>query len=96
MALKAFNKINEKLKLLYRKNGFLTPTLRRRLCNAIFQPHFDSACSAWYPNLNEKLKKKIQIAQNCIRFCWARDIIYPAKRLSQLTGCPSIKGSTSV
>ena len=30
---------------------------------------FDYACSAWYPNLNEKLKKKIQIAQNkCIWF----------------------------
>ena len=37
------------------------------LCNAIIQPHFDYACSAWYPSLNEKLKKKIEIAQNkCI------------------------------
>ena len=67
MALKALNKINGKLKFLYRKNKFLTPTLCRMLCNAIIQPHFDYACSAWYPNLNEKLKKKIQIAQNkCI------------------------------
>ena len=40
------------------------------LCNALMQPHFDYACSAWYPNLNRKLTKKIQIAQNkCIRFC---------------------------
>ena len=39
------------------------------LCNAIIQSHFDYACSAWYHNLNEKLKKKIQIAQNkCIQF----------------------------
>ena len=74
MALKALNKINGKLKFLYRKNKFLTPTLRRMLCNAIIQPHFDYACSAWYPNLNEKLKKKIQIAQNkCIRFCLKLD-----------------------
>ena len=30
----------------------------------------DYACSAWYPNLNEKRKKKIQIAQNkCIQIC---------------------------
>ena len=37
------------------------------LCNAIIQPHFDYVCSAWYPSLNEKLKKKIEIAQNkCI------------------------------
>ena len=68
------NKINGKLKFLYRKNKFLTPTLRRMLCNAIIQPHFDYACSAWYPNLNEKLKKKIQIAQNkCIWFCLKLD-----------------------
>ena len=58
MALKALNKINGKLKFLYRKNKFLTPTLCRMLCNAIIQPHFDYACSAWYPNLNEKLKKR--------------------------------------
>ena len=58
MTLKTLNKINGKLKFLYRKNKFLTPTLRRMLCNAIIQPHFDYACSAWYPNLNEKLKKR--------------------------------------
>ena len=32
MALKALNKINGKLKFLYSKNKFLTPTLRRMLC----------------------------------------------------------------
>ena len=50
MALSVINKINNKLKFLYRKNRFLTPTLRRLLCNALIQPHFDYACSAWYPN----------------------------------------------
>ena len=69
MALKALNKINGKLKLFDRKNKCLTPTPRRMLCNAIIQSHFDYACSAWYPNFNEELKKKIQIAQNkCIGF----------------------------
>ena len=69
MTLKALNKKNGQLKFFYRKNKFLTPTLRRMLCNVIIQPHFDYACSTWYPNLNEKLKKKIQIAQNkCVRF----------------------------
>ena len=62
MALKRLNKINGKLKFLYCKNKFLMPTLRKMLWNVIIQPHFDSACSAWYPNLNGKLKKKIQIA----------------------------------
>ena len=70
MALKVINKINGKLKFLYRQNKFLGPELRRMLCNSLIQPHFDYACPAWYPNLTEKTKKKIQIIQNtCIRFC---------------------------
>ena len=78
MALKALNKINEKLKFLYRKNKFLTPAPCRMLCDAITQPHFDYACSAWYPNLNEKLNKKIQIAQNkCVWFCLKSDKRHP-------------------
>ena len=57
MALKVTNKINGKLKFLYRKDSFLTLGLRRMLRNALIKPHFDYACSAWYPNLNAKLKK---------------------------------------
>ena len=51
MALSVINKINNKLKFIYQKkktNRFLT--LRQLLCNALIQPHFDCACSAWYPN----------------------------------------------
>ena len=74
MALSVINKINNKLKFLYRKNRFLTSTLRRLLCNALIQPHFDYACSAWYPNLTKKLKNRIQTSQNkCIRFCLQLD-----------------------
>ena len=62
MALKALNKINGKIKFLYHKNKFLTPTLRRMLCNALIQPHFDYACSVWYTELNKKLKKKISVS----------------------------------
>ena len=70
MATKVLRKINSKLRFLYRKNRFLTSSLRRLLCNALIQPHFDYACSAWYPNLNKKLSKKLQTTQNkCIRFC---------------------------
>ena len=70
MALKVINKINSRLKFLHRKNKFLTPALRRLLCNALIQPHFDYASSACYPNLTEKMKNKIQITQNkCIRYC---------------------------
>ena len=60
MSLKVVNKINRKLKFLYRKNRFLRPELRRMLYNALIQPHFDYACPAWYPNLTEKIKKKKQ------------------------------------
>ena len=56
MALKVINKINSRLKFLNRKNKFLTPVLRRLLCNALIQPHFDYASSAWYPNLTHKMK----------------------------------------
>ena len=70
MATKVIGKINGRLKFLYRKNKFLTSSLRRLLCNALIQPHFDYACSAWYPNLTQKLSKKLQTTQNkCIRFC---------------------------
>ena len=58
MALKVINKINGKLKFLYRKNRFLSPELRRMLCNTLIQPHFDYTCPAWYPNLTEKTKEK--------------------------------------
>ena len=47
MALKVINKINSRLRFLYRKNRFLSPPLRRLLCNSLIQPHVDYACSAW-------------------------------------------------
>ena len=70
MALKTIKNINQKLKCLYKKNRFLTQELQRLLGNDIIQPQFDYACSAWYPNLAKKLKKKLQDMENkCIRFC---------------------------
>ena len=70
MCNKVIGKIGNRLKFLYRKQSFLSSSLRRMLCNALIQPHFDYACSAWYPNLNKRFKKKIQVMQNkCIRFC---------------------------
>ena len=61
MALNVINKINSRLKFLHRKNKSLTAALRRLLCNALIQPHFDYGSSAWYPNLTQKMKNKIQI-----------------------------------
>ena len=70
MAFSVIHKINKKLKFFYCENVFLAPKLRRILCNALIQPHFDYACSDWYPNLTKKLKHRIQSIQNkCMHFC---------------------------
>ena len=54
MAAKVLNTVNNRLKFLYRKQKFLSLSLRRLLCNALIQPHFDYACVAWYPLLNKR------------------------------------------
>ena len=70
MALHVINKVNSRLKFLYRQGNSLSIPLRRLLCNVMFQPFFDYACNAWYPNVNKKLKTRLQASQNkCIRFC---------------------------
>ena len=53
MALNLVSTVNTGLKPLYRKNKFLSPQLRRLLCNKHIQPHFDYACSVSYPNLDK-------------------------------------------
>ena len=69
MAVKVLNKVNSRLRFLYRKQSILNGPLRRLLCNALIQPHFDYATQAWYPNLTKTLST-LQRAQNkCIRFC---------------------------
>ena len=69
MTLHVLNKINFRLKSLYRQNRSLSKPLRRLLCNAIMQPFFDYACSAWYPSLRKDLQNRPQISYNCVRFC---------------------------
>ena len=87
MNLKVINKVNSRLKFLHRKNKFLTPALRRLLCNALIQPHLDYASSAWYPNLTQKMKNKIQITKNkCIRYCLQLDKMTHITSLILLTG----------
>ena len=53
MAIHVINKVNSRLRFLYRQNKFLDIPLRRLLCNAMIQPFLDYACNAWYPNLNK-------------------------------------------
>ena len=61
MILKVLNKINSKLKFLYRQSEHLNPQLRRMLCNALLQPHFDYACTSWYPLVKTCYKQKYNI-----------------------------------
>ena len=49
------------------ENRFLSQPLRRLFCNVIIQPHFDYTYSAWYPNLNKSLKKKLH--NQYVHFC---------------------------
>ena len=74
MTLNVINKINIKLNFFHRMNCFLTSALRRLLCKALIQPHFDYSCCMWYANLTKKLKHRIQTTQNkCVRFCLQLD-----------------------
>ena len=57
MALKVINKMNGKLKFLYRENRYVTKECCKMLCNALNQPHFDYACPA-NQDLNEISMKK--------------------------------------
>ena len=93
VALKVINKINSRLKFLHRKNKFLTPALRRLLCNVLIQSHFDYASSAWHPSLTQKMKNKIQITQNkCIRYCLQLDkITHISKNEFETLNCLLLK-----
>ena len=74
MALNVIDKINSRLKFLHRQNRFLTSALPRLLCNALMQPLFDYACTAWFPNLSKKLRLRLKATQNkCVRFCLQLD-----------------------
>ena len=63
------NKLNNKLKFLYRKNIFLSTELPRMLCITLIQPHFDYACPDWHHNLLTKRKRKQKLYKtNASRF----------------------------
>ena len=70
MARRVLKKINTKLNFLWRQSNYWNYSLRRLLCNALIQPHFDYGCTSWYPLLSKALKTKLQIPQiKFIRFC---------------------------
>ena len=74
MDLNVIDKVNSHLKFLHRQTRFFTTLLRRLLCNAVIQPLFDYAYTAWFPNLSKKLRLRFQATQNKnMRFCLQLD-----------------------
>ena len=53
-------KVNTRLKFLYRQYCFLNEKLRKSVCSALIQCHLDHACSSWYDGLSKTLKEKLQ------------------------------------
>ena len=74
MVLCVLNKINSRLRFLYRQHRFLNKPLQRLLCNRMMQYFFDYACSVWYPSLRNDLQKRPLVSQNnYVRFCLQLD-----------------------
>ena len=63
------NKVNTRLKFLYRNGSWLNTRSRLTLSSALIQCYFDYCCSSWHSSLAKSLTKKLQIMQNkVIRF----------------------------
>ena len=62
-------KANNKIKFLYRNTRHFDIKTKKMLVSALIQCHFDYACSAWYGNITQLNRKRLQVSQNkCIRF----------------------------
>ena len=62
-------KVNARLKFLFRKQKFLNLHSKKLLVMSRIQCHFDYACSFWYPGLSQLLRNRLQVTQNkMIRF----------------------------
>ena len=69
MALSVIQKVNSRLKFLYRKKEFLTAHTKKLLVMAIAQCHMDYASTIWFHSITQALRNKLQVTQNkLIRF----------------------------
>ena len=57
-------KVNSRLKFLYRQARFLDQKSKYSLCSALILCHLDYSSSSWYTGLSKTLKRKLQISQN--------------------------------
>ena len=63
--------------------------LHHLLCNALIQPHFDYASSAWYSNLQNKLSDNYKFARtNALDFTypWETDLTLGLASLGKSIG----------
>ena len=73
MGTTVVQKLNSRLKFLYRQSKFLTLSRRRTLVSALALSQFDCACSLWYYSLQKGTKDRIRVCQNkLIRFVLGR------------------------
>jgi len=69
MVNSVIQKVNSRLKFLYRKRNFLNEHTKKLSVSSLIQCHFDYACSFWFHCPTNKLKNKLQVTQNkMIRF----------------------------
>ena len=62
-------KVNARLKFLYRHRKHLDFKCRMTLVSALIQCYFDYSCSSWYAGLSKTLQQKLQVVQNkVVRF----------------------------
>ena len=62
-------KVNSRLKFLYRQARLLDLKCKMSLCSSLIQCHIDYASSAWYSGRSKSFKQKLQICHNkMVRF----------------------------
>ena len=52
-------RINARLKFMYRQAKDFNQKIKKSLCSALIQPHFDYACSSWYSGLSSRSRKQL-------------------------------------
>ena len=69
IVLSIVQKVNARLKFLYRHANVLNTQSRITLTSALIQCHFDYLCSSWFGGISKTLRQKLQVAQNkVVRF----------------------------
>ena len=69
MAMAVIQKVNSRLKFMYRKRDFLNFHAKKLLIMAIAQCHFDYASVVWFYSTTQTIRNNLQVTQNkLIRF----------------------------